>query len=129
VKLSFALAVAALACSACATANNRIGAQLDNYAGRPVSELFARLGPPDAETASNGRAVYVWGDPRIAALPQMHGAPSGDHEVAAQAETTTNPLACTIRVFAGMDQRVVSWDVLGDERVCQSYVRRLSPRR
>jgi len=106
--------------SACVAANDRLGAQLESYHQRSVRELFAVLGPPAAETAVAGQEVYVWGDPRLAMLPQMNAptAPLNTTGLAAP--------ACTIRVFVNPDQRIASWDILGNETTCASYLRRFS---
>jgi len=117
-------AVAAL--TACATADNRLGAGLDNYAGRPVSELFAVLGAPDAETAAAGQHIYVWGDPRLAVMTQMHTAAA---DTAGGASAAAKQYECTIRVFVGPDQRIASWDLLGNDAGCRAYAQRFESAR
>ena len=117
-KLLVYCAVALL--SACVAPNGRLAAQLDNYHGRNVRDLVAILGAPSAKTAAAEQEVYVWGDPRLALLPQMSaGTPASTGAGSAQP-------SCTIRVFVAPDQRITSWDLLGNEATCQPYIARLS---
>ena len=106
--------------SACVAANGTLAAQLENYHLRNVSELSAALGEPSAETSVDAEEVYVWGDPRLALLPQMsNGGGESVNQNAGQPE-------CTIRVFVGPDQRIRSWDLLGSDASCRPYADRLS---
>jgi hypothetical protein len=110
---------AAIVVSACVAGNGRLAGELDHYHARNVRELFVVLGQPSAETAIDGQEVYVWGDSRLAALPQMGGNDQGAGQNATE-------LQCTIRVFVGPDARVISWDVLGNDESCRPYAERLS---
>jgi hypothetical protein len=111
----------ALCLAGCASANNRVGAGLDVYTGRPVTELIAILGTPNEETSISGQEVFVWGDARIAMLTNLHQAAGVGGE-----NLPPEQYQCTIRVFVGPDQRIVSWDLLGNEVGCQSYAARFS---
>ena len=110
-----------LALSACASPSNRVGVGLENYVRRPVAELISVLGAPNAETAVAGQEVFVWGDPRIAMLPEMQGGAG-----VGGSNAPPDQYECSIRVFVGPDQRIVSWDFLGNEVGCQSYAERFS---
>ena len=114
----FAIGSGALLLSACVAGNGPLAASLENFHQRKVQDLFAVLGPPAAETSVAGQEVYVWGDPRLAMLPQMNAPAAGT----ANADTP----ACTIRVFVNPDARIASWDILGNEATCAPYMQRLS---
>ncbi|MFT3728142.1 MAG: hypothetical protein QM759_09990 [Terricaulis sp.] len=118
-KTTTAASLALLLLTACVAANGRLGAQLEQYHARHVQDLFAVLGPPTAETAIAAQEVYVWGDPRLAMLPQVT-TPGAARDAAAP--------ACTIRVFVSPDQRIESWDILGNDTTCGAYSARFSAR-
>lgn len=109
--------VLVLALAACVSDNGALGANLDRYTGRRANDLFAVLGPPSAETAVANEEVYVWGDARLAALPTMQTSGGA---------ANARDMQCTIRVFVAPDERIRSWDILGNETACQSYTQRFA---
>lgn len=112
--------IALLALAACTSANGPLASQLDNYHARKIDALVSVLGPPSTETAIGGEEVFIWGDPRLAVLPQM------DAAAAPAPASGASRLECTIRVFVGPDQRITSWDVLGNDATCAPYRARFS---
>jgi hypothetical protein len=58
-----AACIAAAGCSSLSMHAQQVGALVDPYVGRPVSELVDRLGPPSSDYSSSAVATtYEWSD-------------------------------------------------------------------
>lgn len=99
------IAVAVLALAGCAMSGIKEG--MDNLNGRPVSEVFSRLGTPNDERVIGGRQVYIWGSRTV--------------------ESGTER-SCEVRVVA-VNGLVASWDARGNEIQCWQYSSKLTGER
>ena len=100
----------ALAQSGCAfTPSKDLDATLNAYTGRPVSDVFAKLGPPDSQGTISGRTFYLY--TRTAPV-----------SAAGQAPVTAT---CTLRFIVNGPGTILRWTREGNPDACEPYGRRL----
>ena len=101
--------------------------------GQPASQVFEKLGIPDAENVVAGRRFYVWEtqDSGSILLPQQStGTVYSGYGTSTYTYTTFVPMvynhACKFRVFVDSKDRITTYDFGGDEGGCSSFASKLS---
>ena len=125
--MRIAIIAASLALSACATHPQQatsLDRSLDALVGQPVELALARLGEPIGSAAVGTDTVYGWGHAFTSSETTI---PNPGFIDAAQAQGGVFPPprrtvhnACVIRVVAGADGRIRSWDYQGTDRACRA---------
>ena len=102
--------------------------------GGPASDVFAKLGLPDAEGEVVGRKFYVWGTQTTGSytVPQYNTgtiySPYGGtstYSYTTYQQHSYNYL-CKIRVFVDSQDRVTTFDFEGNEGGCSTFAQQLS---
>ena len=101
--------------------------------GRPASDVFEKLGLPDAEGEVAGRRFYIWGTQTSGSftVPQHKtGTIYGPYGTSTYGYTTYQQhfynYMCTIRVFVDSDDRIATYDFKGNEGGCSTFAEMLS---
>ena len=130
--MRIAIVAASLALAACATpqASASLDSHLGALVGQPVAVAVARLGQPIATAPMGADTVYGWGHAftsteLLTPLPDIAaGAHSNGGIFPPPRQTVQND--CVIRIVAGPDGRIRSWDAQGNDRGCRGYADRLA---
>ena len=107
-----------------------IDTEMQSMIGRPASDVFLRLGLPDAEGRVAGLKYYVWNMRSTGThlVPQFHtGTIRGEEGTSTIRYTTMQEqrfdMECTFRVFVDPNERVTTWDTRGNDGCSQIAVR------
>ena len=118
----YATVVAMLAPLLTGCAGPVIDTEMQSMIGRPASDVFLRLGLPDAEGRVAGLKYYVWKSRTTGShlVPQYHtGTIFGDKGTSIIRYTTMQEqlfnMECTFRVFVDPNERVTTWDTRGND--------------
>ena len=118
----YATLVAMLALLLTGCAGRVIDTEMRYMIGRPASEVFLRLGLPDAEGRVAGLKYYVWETRSTGShlVPQYHtGTIRGEDGTSTIRYTTMQEqlfsMECTFRVFVDPNERVTTWDSRGND--------------
>jgi hypothetical protein len=130
--MRIAIIAASLALSACATpqASAGLDSQLDALVGQPVAVAVARIGEPIATAPMGPDTVYGWGH-AFTSTELLHPTPGFLDGANQQGGVFPPPRStvqndCVIRMVAGPDGRIRSWDAQGNDRGCRAYADRLA---
>ena len=130
----FVLAATALALSGCATttANKTLDNGLTSLVGQPIQAAYDRLGYPNGSQVMNGDTFYIWSTNRNVVMPMYNnGTAYGTVGTTPFQVNTSMPgmmpmnFNCSIRLIAGADGVIKSWDYQGNAGGCQGYVKML----
>jgi hypothetical protein len=106
--------------------------KLPAYSGRPIEDLVARLGYPNAEQTVMGRKAYIWNTsqqftsitPTTSTTTGYVGTRSVNMQTTTYS-TDTSTLSCVIRVFVDDQNRITRWEYNGNNGACYKYSGRL----
>ena len=118
----YATVVAMLALLLAGCVGRVIDTEMQSMIGRPASDVFLRLGLPDAEGRVAGLKYYVWEtrSTRFYLVPHYHtGTIRGEKGTSTIGYTTMQEqvfsMECTFRVFVDPNERVTTWDTRGND--------------
>ena len=107
--------------------------KMQTMIGQPASQVFEKLGIPDAEDVVAGRKFYVWEteDSGSILLPQQNtGFVYTGYGTSTYTYTTYVPMvyshACKFRVFVDTRDLITTYDFEGDEGGCSTFASQLS---
>jgi hypothetical protein len=132
--MRIAMIAASLALAACATSPRQASADLDSHLdaliGQPVAVALARLGDPIAAAPMGPDTVYGWGHAFtstevMSALPDVAAGANAQGGIFPPPRSTVQN-DCVIRIVAGADGLIRSWDAQGNYRGCRAYRDRLA---
>lgn len=105
---------------------------MEELQGQDIGRAMAKLGYPQSEITVGGRKHYVWYErkvgsyrmPRYETKPVTSYGPSGTtFEI--QRTTTYEHIPydyeCTLRIFVDEQERIVSWNVAGNQGACSTF--------
>ena len=134
-----ALGMLALVAPGCMeTASEQIRANMTGMVGQPAHSLFDRLGIPEAEGRVAGRKFYVWDtyEAGSVSVPQRHTGtiynPYSPIYSSTYSHTTYQQVPythfCKLRVFVDSHERIVTYDLEGNEGGCGTFASQLGPK-
>lgn len=126
-------AAATLVLTGCAADGMKVlDAGLSSLVGLPIQSAYDRLGYPNGSQNMNGDTFYIWSTNRNVVMPvyQPGSAYGSVGNTPFQVNTNTPGMMpmnfnCSIRVIAGSDNVIKSWDYQGNAGGCQGYVQSL----
>ena len=124
-------ATLALILAGCASVT--IEEKMQPMLGQPASQVFEKLGIPDAEDVVAGRKFYVWKteDSGSILLPQLNtGSVYTGYGTSTYTYTSYVPIvyshACKFRVFVDAKDLITTYDFEGNEGGCSTFASQLS---
>ena len=131
-KIILTSSLLALAGCATTTTNKTMDTALSALVGRPVEAAYYQLGYPNGTQNMNGDTFYIWTTNRNVVMPMVNSGTAygnvGNTPFQVNSSVTGAVpvnLNCTIRLIAGPDTIVKSWDYQGNAGGCQGYVKML----
>lgn len=126
---------ALLSLSACNTFSN-LDTGLSALKGQPIQSAFYQLGYPDGQMQIADDYVYVWGNSQNFSMP-VGSVQTTNGFVAGKSFTATTygtdyqnvSYQCSVKIIAGSDSIIKSYDWRGNAGGCSPFAKRLKPRK
>lgn len=136
-RFSHGLAMAVVLAGLSGCAWDIVDDKMDKMRGLHIGEAIAKLGYPQSDIEVAGRKHYVWSRREVGAyrVPRYetktvtsYGAngPTTNTYSYTTYESVPYDYQCSLRIFVDDEERILSWDMAGNQGACSTYAWRLS---